>query len=471
MINFDRLGVVRRWPLLALVVVLGAGCWQGDAPPAEAPTKSPPPFMKVKAPSQEPPPLPVVPKPQEVRGPTEDAEAPDAPDKPAEEPPSEPGLAKVSEDEGLAETAKPEKGITLANMLAIREGMEHSEVMALFNSPGVTISSSGSESAIYRWSAEGASFLGRFEDGRLTRKTLLGGDKDKEKAKDGAQPVLTEAQYNSVHEDMSLQDVMNMLNVEARLVSGGGEHVVIYKWTDEKGSTFTARFEDGKLVRKTGLVVAPLEPSKEAGSDEEPAPEDEEPEESEATEGEEVHKEELEGEEGEGEERGVIDLRDRFPADEIEPGDFEAPAEEEQTYVRERPQVRVAGADRRAREAEGEPSPVQGRSYKPKAKLPKYSHSLRRGSYEVRVFNHGESKVSAGLRSEKRGKDLTISPGGHRSVRVDRGVYEVYFIYKDAPYTLHRGQRVPIDGEFLADVSVHLFNEATDVRILDYGRY
>ncbi len=53
---------------------------------------------------------------------------------------------------------------------------------------------------------------------------------------------------------------------------------------------------------------------------------------------------------------------------------------------------------------------------------------------------------------------------------MDRGTYQLYYIYSDDPYTLHHGQSIPIDGMFLADVEVTLIDQEAEIGVLNYGQ-
>ena len=160
--------------------------------------------------------------------------------------------------------------------------------------------------------------------------------------------------FERVREGMSLQEVLDVLGAEGQPLTEPTDEktVAIYRWSDGQGSSVTARFEDGKLVRKSGSFVQQGAPvtEEEAVPDAEPAlePVEEEP-----------------------------------PAEEAEPREAPASRPVSTSVSAERaPRVRVSGSSRRQREAEsGDPN--AGRSYKPKAQLPKFSHRLREGSYEI----------------------------------------------------------------------------------------
>ncbi len=136
--------------------------------------------------------------------------------------------------------------------------MSYEEVLQLIGMPGVTVATNGIDSVVYKWTSDGGSFLGKFQGGKLLRKTVQSRPKTEEES--DTSHVLTQEQYNDVKEGMTLEEVLDRLDVQARLVTDDSQQdVTIYKWTDDHGSSFTARFENGKLVRKTGFYVGPLE--------------------------------------------------------------------------------------------------------------------------------------------------------------------------------------------------------------------
>ena len=436
---------MRRYfvPAACITVLLFAGCFKPPAEPEE-PVTFPP--MLEPAPEE----TPILPT-------TGTVEAPDSEALPE-------GEAPVLEDEPETESpedtpTEPEPGLTFDNITRIQEGMDYFEVALMLGSPGLTIANDGAMKTINKWSQGEASFLGRFEDGVLVRKAVI----NMQPLDRGEKPELSESAYNEITEGMPIEEVIELLDVEGQLVSDNTPGVTIYRWADAQGTTFTARFEEGKLVRKTGLLVAALEKTPgETAEEHEPGLEGE------VETMEDALQEEGELEEPEPTPRRIATLPEPDEEDlndTLEP----APLPEAPTAPPPRPRVHVAGADRRARAAEQDVSPVAGRSYKPRAKLPDRTFSLRRGAFEVRIHNTGESNVEVGLRSGNRGRDLTIPAGGTRSAFVDSGSYQLFYVFKDSPYTLHQGTAIPIDGLFLSDTEVYLFDGGTDIRGLDYG--
>jgi len=435
----------------------------GSSPPISLPPSAPPvsaapvadagPAPEISAPAPAPPP-------EAAPAPTETA----PPEPPAPAPP-----------ETAVESVPPAgaPALSLANINRLREGMSYEEVLQLIGMPGVTVATNGIDSVVHKWTSDGGSFLGKFQGGKLLRKTVQSRPKTEEES--DTSHVLTQEQYNDVKEGMTLEEVLDRLDVQARLVTDDSQQdVTIYKWTDDHGSSFTARFENGKLVRKTGFYVGPLEkpsPLEVSESEGEESAESmaETPEtlaqEEEAEEGEEGPTETAAWDTGSP---AVIAEEPSAPESSIREEVFEPIAEPvpRTTTARTTSRVRVTGATRRAREQEaaaaaGKTSPVSGRSYKPKAKLPDYTYSFRRGSYEVRLRNSADVSVKAGLRAGNRGKDVRIPARGEASIYVDRGTYELYYVFADSPYTLHHGGGIRIADAFQTNIRVTLVNEAS----------
>ena len=136
-------------------------------------------------------------------------------------------------------------------------------------------------------------------------------------------------------------------------------------------------------------------------------------------------------------------IRTAVPAPQVE-----VPVEEEvvvpELVAAARPRVVVAGASRRAREdgtATGEGS------YRPKARLPEFTYGLTDDSYRFHFVNGSGSLVRLGIRTEKEGKDISLAVGETRKIRVERGVFQIYFIFDDAPYALHQSAAIVLDQD------------------------
>ncbi|MCC6145714.1 MAG: hypothetical protein IT368_18050 [Candidatus Hydrogenedentes bacterium] len=333
-------------------------------------------------------------------------------------------------------------------------GMSYDTIQALLESPGETISSGAKDVVLLKWTdPQGTSFVGRFEDGKLVQKSTLQPGVPDDEAHTPLH-LLTQSDYNAIQPGMSVREAMARLSFPAKSVSGGSTDVQMFKWEDDLGSSFIARFEDGKLVRKTGFTVVPAgEPDAEGmaeeGSEEGAATETEE---------------------------GPVENEVRAPREpgastpEAAPEADRAPQERRvfRTTPPER-RVYVAGESRRDRqESRQDPNKPAG-SYAPKAALPDFTWSLRRGAYEIRINNPSNSRVEVGLRNGKGGRDAIVSAGGSHSFQVDRGTYQIYYIYSDDPYTRYGGQSLVLDGYRLTDVDITLFDEAIDVQHLVDG--
>ncbi len=352
----------------------------------------------------------------------------------------------------------PPVELALESLDQVTAGMSYDEVSRIVGKPGVVLTAKGSGALIYKWEESGVRFLARFEDGKLARKNVTGGDAGVE----ASSAVITQEHYEQIQQGMTLDEVLLFLGIEPQAMSASGATTGIYRWADKHGSSFSAKFADGRLVRKTGMHVAalprqdaPAEASEVAGSAsglkvaQAAVHSEEEPSRSAAARG--------------------------FVADEaVEPPVparaapvAPAPVPRGET-ARSPSQPRITRVSGGGNAAKSSRVRVAGRGSQEhrerRASLPDYSHSLRRGVYEVRINNTSASAVTAGLRAGKRGRDVTIPGGTARSVRVDQGDYEFYFIYADSPYELHRGQPLRIDGVYRADIDVTLIEERADVR-------
>lgn len=255
----------------------------------------------------------------------------------------------------------------------------------------------------------------------------------------------------------TLAQAQSLTSIVPELVGGDGRGTEIYRWTDSGGTSFTARFDGGALTTKSRLGVqrGPGTPSPNVPG---------------------------------------VDV-DTMSVAQIAPGVYiplqravnsateqplgasEIPAAPEVPVApvaspsappvpaTAGPTIVIAGAARRAREGSGKAS-----SYRPRAALPAFSRSLEEGSFEVRFLNPSESAVSAGLRQEKLGKDVPVPPKGKASIKVNRGVYQVFFLRESEPNTLFEAQSITIDGFQATDVEVHLDPENVEVRLIDYSK-
>lgn len=377
-----------------------------------------------------------------------------AEDLPAEEEPEETEGAEGAEGSPAEEKEPPHATITPESMAQIREGMPIEQVEEVLGIPGQTVAQRDVDNLVLRWTDSGGnSVIAKFLDGRLVRKSIFAAD-GRPIQETGETQTITRAAYDSVAAGMTAEEVSALLGVPSRQITADTAQVLLYAWRDGSGSSFTAKFEDGRLVQKSGFYVAPLE---EERAEPEPA--------------EEEAREEGEGE-GEAEAEGEAPRRARArPARQPAPVPVETPVYQPAPQVQSHAppsRVRVVGGSRRQQEAGGEEARTG--SYNPRAKLPAYTWSLRRGAYEVQLVNTTDAAVRAGLRTGSGGKDISIPPGATRSLRVDRANYALYYIFADDPDTLHQGSGINLDGMHMVDVRITLFKESYDVEVIDHGR-
>ena len=422
-------------PGLLLGAALLPGCFSSctgkpaapAAPAAQTPV-SPMPAPVVQTPTA-PPPGPAVQTPE--------APPPPPPEEPKKEEPPKPTL-------------------TLENMRAVREGMTQLEVQEKMGVPGALIAGTDQASVVYRWNQAGLSFLAKFENGKLIRKSIitpLGDEVPTEKVEG---KTIDKDLYNGIRAGMSFDEVMGRIGIEAQPISKNSENVNIYTWRDSSGSSFTARFENDKLVKKSGLFVAK---GKGKGKAEEEQAEGERPPEP-NTRTAEDNAEEAAGNADDGM-NGAEDNAEQAA------GGTETDTAETAPPAPRKGRVTVAGASRREREAEK--GGGKSGSYRPRAQLPQNMLRLPQGSYEIRVRNAADTRVKAAVVSQEGSTELTIPPGGKQSVFVNQGDYVVNFIYDDDPYTLHRGGVIPI-GQWLTDMEVFLYGDTYNVQVLDKSR-
>ena len=416
--------------LVALVLAATAGCSSclGRRPPAEGPMSQTPTA-----------PLPVVAMQTPVSPTPVPGQTPASPT----QTPTIPQAVPAMPDEPDSPTQ-----YTTNILLDITPGMTYREVEERLGSPGVVIAGRGREHQVYRWSHSGMSFLGRFEDGKLTRKNTISPD-PADYPWDEEVLEFDQDLYERLHPGMTFDEVFEIIGMDAQPLTSDSSPVRIYKWTDEYGSSITARFENQVLIRKSGVII---QPGAESAGGRTPRPESDTQaplEDTVAYEEEEVFQEPHLAEQS-------IPFMDAPPPVDAQPGQETSAAP---------PRVRVVGAERREREIAQDPSPHAGRSYRPTVKLPDFRRRLRGGSYEIQIINTTASRARVAIISDAGGLELSIAASGRSAVRVNRGTYQIYFIYEDDPYTLHQGQQIPVE-EWLTDFVVYLFDDSSQVDML-----
>ncbi len=336
--------------------------------------------------------------------------------------------------------------VAVSKFRQIRTGMTYDEIAQLLESPGARIAGSDSANAIHQWTLAGITLMGRFENNTLIRSNVVNPSGSPIKQRSHYVSSYNQELYDAVHPGMRQDEVMQILGTEPETLTGGAGTVKIFKWADNRGSTIIGRFDNGILIRKSGQIAA--------------------------------------AESGDGasapiQEEVAPDVPYRFPitdedvSDIPEEGEIALPPSgqvetvEENADVETAPRrIHVAGASRREREMETDTSPYAGRSYKPTAKLPEYTRQIRRGDFEIRIDNQSTVSMDVAVISNEGGKDISIASGGRASIFVGRGTYDLYYIYSDDPFTLYRGQQIPVDAT-LADFIVTLYDDSYSVNFLD----
>ncbi|MBI2431597.1 MAG: hypothetical protein HYV26_01855 [Candidatus Hydrogenedentes bacterium] len=362
--------------------------------------------------------------------------------------------------------APSDSGLSREVFARVREGMSYDEVAGILAGQGERLSSGAAKSAIYQWTdAQGSSFMAKFEDGALVRKSLLENPSGSVAAAPDTSPLLSENIYGQIQPGMTFEEVRALVPVPADVISDNHVDVAVYMWTDSSGARFFAKFEDGKLARKSVVTVRPLAPSTPEAEAPEAAPRDETPPTETAPAGQEVAANAPPPAPATGAPAGEAPSAG-VPKESaaVEPEALEEPASPSTPEEISPSRVRVTGAARRERQAQvvSTGTPPAG-SFKPKADVPEHPFSLRSGVYEVRINNPSTSAVKVGLGAGKRGKEVTIPPGGARSVFVGQGAYALHFVYRDAPYTLYQGGEIAVDGQFQTDTEVTLSPDGPDI--------
>ncbi|MCX8064394.1 MAG: hypothetical protein N3G21_04400 [Candidatus Hydrogenedentes bacterium] len=327
----------------------------------------------------------------------------------------------------------------------VRVGMSYDEVVGVLGEPDMLVTSQKENDVfIYLWRRAGAFLYGKFENGVLTRRSG--------KLEEDIESVpLTEEVYLKVKLGMSLEEVNMLLKREGRKIGGEGVEDGIYLWADPKlGSSFSAKFEKGKLVRKSGFYSKPTILSELREGNE-----------AEKTE---LKKDEVSAEVYVAEEGNVDETVETTSGREIVQEGAKGPEVLEESKGRNEDKKDYASSQRIVsvgrknilEEGRRSYSGEIGKGGSKKAKLPDFTYQLREGSYEIKLHNPLDVEVSVGIRSDKRGKNVSIAPGGTRSIKVPRGEYKFFYIRADDPTRLMDGGTVKIDGLFIGDVDIYL---------------
>lgn len=327
----------------------------------------------------------------------------------------------------------------------IKLGMNYEEVVNLLGEPDYLITqSSNKQMKLYRWNREDKVLYGRFENGILKR---YSGRTETDKNVDNP---LTRELYDQLKEGMELDEVVAILQRAGTQVSSDNKGGTLYLWTDKGGSSFSARFENNKLVRKSGFYVRPAPISENQMTEESQTEE--------ITEGaiEENPTEEVEvnpGEEEEEEQPQTVEESVYQQPDRVTPQSVN------RQQIQTRPENRriiYAGSPKRFSDENQKNNFIKQSSLRRKMRLPDYTYQLRDGSYEIRIYNPLDTSVKVGLRSGKKGKDVSIPAGSTKTVKVPRGTYQFVYIRDDEPTELQQGGTVQIDGLFVGDIEVML---------------
>ncbi|MFM1918916.1 MAG: hypothetical protein RLZZ303_550 [Candidatus Hydrogenedentota bacterium] len=424
-----------------------------------------------------------IPQPESPDAPPAEGESPASspvpqpePAPPSEASPQEPPLLPPGEQpapaESLPASAAPPESAPASEMppapksYFIEPGMRHEDVVKMYGSAGQVVMGNPPEDGVVRWQLEGgASVQVRFRAGAVERLTNYARQAQPAPDLSGAQRI-TKAQYEQIAPGMSLYEVTEYLDIEGRLMATGSSGEKVYRWADEAGGGFSARFVDDKLVRKTALTEVQVEetPVTEEG-------------ESDLTEAEvddgvdEVAEAAMEGEGAWEEETIYMDERPAPPATRTVYSSRPAPApagdDAAPEAIRVDSRVRVIGkssADYNVEEAAPEET---YRDRRRRARLPEYKHSLRRGVYEIRVKNDSSARANVGVRQGKQGRDQTIAAGRSASFQLDRGSFEFYYILESDPYSLKQGPTINVDGQVQADMEVRVGDDGASVQSLE----
>lgn len=255
---------------------------------------------------------------------------------------------------------------------------------------------------------------------------------------DGASELPAEssyvAKYLQVRPGLTYEQVCEVVGHDSMLISGtlGGDKIV--KWRNPDKSFFAARFRNNVLERVTDLGYPPPERklAEMAGDLKMPG---------EGSVALETDKEETAKELPREGERAAVEE----PAS--QEGEEQVDGEGEADQAQDSGQTAEDIGEEASAESNEEPAAPKNvvrvePNVKPeprprKVQLPRFTQGISRGPHDVFLHNETDATVTVGLRTQaKRGRDLTIPPGGVAAVYLSNGTYNVFYIDTSQPYEL-----------------------------------
>lgn len=256
---------------------------------------------------------------------------------------------------------------------------------------------------------------------------------------------------------MTFEAARNLSALSPQPAGGNSDTTALYRWEDEAGNYFTARFESDVLTARSGLR------QRRSRSDAVTPP---------------PVIEEIHGEPAAQVAPGVfVPLKRAIASSVNQPLGVTGPdvsAEERghaavpPTPSPNAPAISIGGASRRNREGKDSDAPAEARSYNPRARLPEFTHALPQGRYEIRFHNPLDVAMTVGIRQEKRGQDVSVPANGHAACLVEQGTYALFFLIDDEPEALYEARSLVLDPIRNTGLAVHLNRDDVQVRPIDY---